>query len=98
MLIAGAIQTTFHINGVWLHPPYSRVGHDTHALVRGTTTSKGQPAEEEADFYAYTNFWNLVYYEHQGLTLPQATHLFLHINADIHLVHIPALSLAASFS
>lgn len=31
-------------------------------MVMGTTKSKGQPAEKEADFYACTNFWNLVYY------------------------------------
>lgn len=36
--------------------------------------------------------------EQQGLTLPQAMYIFVHINSDIHLVHIPALSLAASFS
>lgn len=31
-------------------------------MVMGTTKNKEQPAEKEADFHAYTNFWNLVYY------------------------------------
>lgn len=66
-------------------------------MVMGTTKNKEQPAEKEADFHTLTSgIWFIT--EHQGLTLPQATHLFVHINADIHLVHIPALSLAASFS
>lgn len=43
-----------------------------------------------------SGIWFII--EHQGLTLPQATYIFVHINSDIHLAHIPALSLAASFS
>lgn len=33
--------------------------------------------------------------EHQGLTLPQARYVIVHVNSDIRLVHVPALSLAA---
>lgn len=43
-----------------------------------------------------SGIWFII--EQQGLTLPQAMYIFVHINSDIHLVHIPALSLAASFS
>lgn len=43
-----------------------------------------------------SGIWFII--EHQGLTLPQAMYIFVHINSDIHLAHIPALSLAASFS
>lgn len=43
-----------------------------------------------------SGIWFII--EHQGLALPQATYIFVHINSDIHLAHITALSLAASFS